>query len=235
MNTILFFILGACMGSFVPCFAERRQKKLSQWGRSYCMTCQQTVAMRDLIPILGYFFCRGHCRRCGTPIPKILPIFEGLSGCITALLALHFSPIAHVLLLLAGYSVMLLLSLDDWQDKTIHDSDLLLLFIILALDALLFGQHLWLSHIIGAVIVSAPLFMISYFWPYALGSGDALFMAIVGFYFGIPTVTYAFCLGILTALCYAIYLLAGKHASRSTALPLIPFLTLGTLLTIFLQ
>lgn len=235
MYTILFFILGACVGSFVPCYAERRQKHLSQKGRSYCMACRQTIAKRDLLPIIGYFLCGGRCRHCGTPIPKMLPVLEALSGSIAALLSLLAPPIVHALLLLAGYGILLLLSLDDWHSKTIHDSDLLLLFIILALDALLFGQQLWLSHIIGAVIVAAPLFIISHFWPHALGSGDAIFMAIVGFHLGIPAVTYAFCIGILTALGYAVTLITCKRASRSTALPLVPFLAMGTMLTILLQ
>ena len=40
------------------------------WCRSQCNSCQQTLAVRDLVPIASYLALFGSCRFCKTPIPR---------------------------------------------------------------------------------------------------------------------------------------------------------------------
>ena len=227
MTTLFFFIFGACLGSFIPCFAERRQKNLSQIDRSRCLHCGQAIAPLYLVPILGYFFSSGHCRHCGAPIPKSLPFFETVVAILCALLSLSTAPALHTILLCSVFALLLLLSLDDWQLQQIHDSDLILYSVLLILDSVLYGAHFWLDQAIGAVIVALPLFIILRLFPQGLGSGDVLFMAISGFYLGTIAVTHAFLIGIFCALIYALYLIIIKKVRRDASLPLIPFLAAG--------
>lgn len=227
MSTLFFFILGACLGSFIPCFAERRQKNLSQIDRSRCLHCGQAIAPFYLVPILGYFFSRGHCRHCGAPIPKSLPFFETVSAILCALLSLSTAPAPHTILLCIVFALLLLLSLDDWELQQIHDSDLILYSVLLVFDSVFYDTHFWLDQAIGAVIVALPLFIILRIFPQGLGSGDVLFMAISGFYLGTVAVTHAFLIGIFCALIYAFYLIIIKKAGRGASLPLIPFLAAG--------
>ena len=223
MTTLFFFIFGACLGSFIPCFAERRQKNLSQIDRSRCLHCGQAIAPLYLVPILGYFFSSGHCRYCGAPIPKSLPFFETVVANLCALLSLSTAPALHTTLLCIIFAFLLLLSLDDWQLQQIHDSDLILYGVLLILDSVLYGAHFWLDQVIGALIVALPLFIILRLFPQGLGSGDVLFMAISGFI----AVTHAFLIGIFCALIYALYLIIIKKVRRDASLPLIPFLAAG--------
>ena len=232
MATFLFFLIGACLGSFIPCFAERRQKALPQSGRSCCMHCGTPIAPLYLVPVLGYFFSAGRCRHCGAPIPKALPLIELFSGIVCALLSLRAAPLLHLLLLCVVFALLLLLSLDDWQLHHIRDIDLLLLAALLFADSLLFGAHFWLDQLIGAGLIALPLLLIQRIYPQGLGSGDVIFMAITGFYFGSLAVTTVFLIGIFCALIYVLWLLTRKKASRGTALPLIPFLSTGFLFTL---
>ena len=235
MQTLILLILSICLGSFIPCFAERRQKSISQKGRSYCMNCGHVLSPKDLIPIFSYLHCHGRCRYFGTAIPIMLPVVECLSMIVGIILALSAHTFFHGILLLFCFACLLLLSIDDWQTQHIHDSDLLLLACVLIIDTFFFGSHQWLSQLIGACLVSLPLLVISHFWPNALGNGDGLFMAITGFYLGYSDITTAFLIGTLSALCYALVLLIRNKASVKTALPLIPFLSTGVLITILAE
>lgn len=228
MTILFFFILGACLGSFIPCFAERRREGRSQRGRSSCPHCGETISPLYLIPVLGYFLSSGHCRHCGAPIPKTLPLIELLGGLSGALVALSTDPFLHHLLLLAILSVLLLLSLDDYKQQEIHDSDLLIYAALILIDLLLFsGSFLWLDHLIGSVIVALPLFLITRIRPDSLGEGDVIFMAVSGFYLGTRAVCVAFLIGTLSALIIAGVLLLREKATRNTAIPLIPYLAFG--------
>ncbi len=228
MYTFLFFLIGCCLGSFIPCFAERREKQLSQSGRSQCMTCGKTLSAFELIPIISFLLCHGRCRNCHAPIPKIYLFSEILLGLIGAYLGYHTHTPLHTLLLLITFCLLLLLSIDDYDTLHIHDSDLFIYLTVLLIDSILFGDHLWLNQMLGASLMGLMLFLIAKIFPGGLGSGDILFIAISGFYLGIPRICYAFCLGILCAVIYAIYLFATQAATRKTAIPLIPFLAIGT-------
>lgn len=227
ITLLLFVFLGCIFASFIPCYAERRQLGLSQWGRSYCQICGKAIAIYDLIPIAGYFIAHGHCRHCSAPIPKRYPVFEACGGILGLMIGTATSSLVHSFLLFGAIAMLFLLSLDDAATQTISDSDLLIYALFLLADSFLYGDHIWLLHGIGALIIALPLFIITRIRPGALGSGDVVFMAITGFYLGAVDICYAFLIGILTALIYATYLLIFKQATSKTAFALIPFLSAG--------
>ena len=68
-------------GSFLKCWADRAAvgKSVAD-GRSYCDHCGQTLAARDLVPILSWIWNRGKSRCCGKPISPTL-----LSAEVTAM------------------------------------------------------------------------------------------------------------------------------------------------------
>jgi prepilin signal peptidase PulO-like enzyme (type II secretory pathway) len=81
--TLPFGLLGAMIGSFLNVVIYRLPRGLSvsnpRW--SFCPACNERIAFRDNIPILGWLMLRGRCRRCGSAIPHFYPIVE----CITFL------------------------------------------------------------------------------------------------------------------------------------------------------
>ena len=234
MNILFFSILGACFGSFIPCFHERRCKHLSHFTRSQCTYCHHSIQNRFLIPIFGYFFTKGQCSYCHTPIPIYFPIFEGI-GAISGFFFSYYSPsFIHSLLQLLIISFFLLISLDDKNEHLIYDQDLIILTIIELIDLIFYTPSPWFDHFIGALIVSIPLLILYRICPYSLGSGDILFMMITGFYLGYLYISYAFLIGIVVALLFSVRMLVKNKASLKTAIPLIPFLSFGVYITMLI-
>ena len=226
--SFFYFIIGACFGSFISCFAERRRKNISQFERSHCMNCGAPIAPLFLAPILGYFFCHGRCTSCHTPIPKLLPCLEIFGGFIGIVLSYQTSNIIHLISQLLITSVLLLMSLDDYTMQWIHDSDLLIYSIFILFDTLTFNHLFWSERILGTCIVSLPLLLIHRRSPEALGSGDVIFKD------NLITqkkydITYAFLIGIVAALIFSAWQILRHNATKESSIPLIPFLSLGVL------
>ena len=63
---ILVFITGASVGSFLNvCIARLPFEKSLLWPNSRCGNCLQSIRWYDNLPIISYFWLRGHCRVCG--------------------------------------------------------------------------------------------------------------------------------------------------------------------------
>ena len=106
-------VLGAIIGSFVATIALRwPQQRSVASGRSACDGCGQTLAPRDLIPLISWLIARGRCRRCGAPIAIEHPAIE--AGCaVIGGLALWWSPtLGGAALALLGWQLLLL----GWLD-----------------------------------------------------------------------------------------------------------------------
>lgn len=232
MFPILFLVLGLCIGSFIPCFAERRQYGLSQSGRSRCLSCGATLSPLELVPVFGYVLCKGRCRHCSTAILKRYPVIELASGIVGLIIGLSTNNILHGSLLLGEAAALLLLSLDDIESLYIRDRDLLFLALLFAIDAACFGTIFWLNRLIGAIVIALPLFILQRLMPHGLGSGDIIFISISGLYLGIPIICYAFLIGTLAALAYCISLALSARFTKQSPIPLVPFLSFGVLTTI---
>lgn len=86
----------------------------------------------------------------------------------------------------------------------------------------------------GACCVSLPLFFLALLVPGAFGGGDIKMTAACGFFLGGRNMITAGILMIFTAGITGGILLLMKKAERKTCIPLIPFLYIGTMITVFL-
>ncbi len=79
--TILLFVLGTVIGSFVNVVMYRTIAGES-WvhGRSHCEQCKRKIHWYDNIPLLSFIVLRGKCRFCQTPISISHPVIEFLTG-----------------------------------------------------------------------------------------------------------------------------------------------------------
>lgn len=79
--TGLWFIFGACIGSFLNVIIYRTEKG-ENWvsGRSHCDDCGKQIAWYDNIPLLSFLVLRGKCRHCRKLISIAHPVVEGLFG-----------------------------------------------------------------------------------------------------------------------------------------------------------
>jgi len=84
----LFFVLGACLGSFLNVLLYRIPRG-REWVKtpSACPSCGHKLGTLDLIPILSWILLRGKCRYCSAPVSARYPVIEALCGAAFAALA----------------------------------------------------------------------------------------------------------------------------------------------------
>ena len=83
---VLFFALGACVGSFYNVIVYRMPRGISLINPpSHCPLCKKRIPIRYNLPIVGWLWLRGKSACCKQPISVIYPIGESLCGLLGAL------------------------------------------------------------------------------------------------------------------------------------------------------
>ena len=157
---ILAFVLGACIGSFVNCAADRYVAKESVLrGRSHCPACGHVLGFFELVPIFSYLFLGGKCRHCGAKIPMRCFGVELLGGTVYASIA-YFSGLSFEALEYA--------------------------FLPLHKDAFLRAEAGFYGAVaIGGGILAVSLLLDLVLHKETLGGGDVKLFAMLGLYTGI--------------------------------------------------
>ncbi len=94
---------------------------------------------------------------------------------------------------------------------------------------------LMLSGLIGFAMAGVLFLVVYLISRKGLGGGDVKLMAASGLYLGFNGVLPAMLYGSVLASVFAIILIAAKKIGRKDAIPLVPFLYVGMLLTVFVQ
>src|ERR1035437_10118568 len=88
--TIIFFVFGLIIGSFLNVVILRLNTQKSLGGRSGCMSCLNKLSWYELIPVFSFLGLRGRCKNCKAKISIQYPIVELITGFIFAALFLKF-------------------------------------------------------------------------------------------------------------------------------------------------
>ncbi|MCH7541898.1 prepilin peptidase, partial [Patescibacteria group bacterium] len=84
--TLLFFIFGAAVGSFLNVVAYRSVHGGSIFfSNSRCPHCEHKLAAADLVPIFSYLFLKRRCRYCNKKISVHYSLVELSTGILFAL------------------------------------------------------------------------------------------------------------------------------------------------------
>jgi leader peptidase (prepilin peptidase)/N-methyltransferase len=87
LSAIFFFVLGACVGSFLNVVIYRLPHRISVLVKpSHCPGCKSEISFRDNRPVLGWLKLQGRCRDCNVSIPMRYPTIELLIGLVFLLL-----------------------------------------------------------------------------------------------------------------------------------------------------
>ena len=82
----VFFVLGACVGSFYNVIVYRMPRGISLINPpSHCPLCKKHIPLYYNLPIVGWLILRGKSACCKQPISIIYPIGESLCGLLGAL------------------------------------------------------------------------------------------------------------------------------------------------------
>jgi len=245
--TIIFFIFGLIIGSFLNVVIFRLNTQKTFGGRSICLSCQHQLSWYELIPLFSFVFLRGRCKNCKTKISIQYPIVEFTVGLIFALLFVKFqdvffSDVFIFSLTYAYYAIMfsllVVIATYDIRHKIIPDV-LSVVFGILAFVGLfLFKDYIFSVHVptllefLSGLMIATPFALL---WLVSRGSwmglGDAKLAVGLGWLFGIYSafsgIVIAFWIGAIVGIILIIF---SKKYGMKSEIPLAPYLVLGTLL-----
>ena len=111
---IIFFILGALMGSFLTVIGLRLPKNENfTTTHSHCDRCGHVLGMTEMIPILSYIFQRGRCRHCGKKIDILSTYVELFTGALFAVAFYAFGFSYELLIALGIVSLLMIVVVSD--------------------------------------------------------------------------------------------------------------------------
>lgn len=248
--TIIFFVFGLIIGSFLNVVICRFNTSKSFGGRSVCLSCNEELCWYDLVPLVSFFILKGRCRHCRSRFSWQYPIVELTTATLFALLfsKLEFVFWTNVLEFSFTYayyavmfSVLLVIAVYDLRHKIIPDT-LSLVFGILAFAGMfLFTGGVFSLHVpnVLEVLAGAALSL-----PFALlwlvsggrwmGLGDAKLILGLGWFLGaslgLAALLIAFWIG---AVLGVVLLALSKKYSFKSELPFAPFLVLSSFIVFF--
>ena len=113
MTTLILFIFGAIVGSFLNVLGLRWNSGLTLNGRSKCSTCGKTLGPLELVPVLSFLFQRGRCRGCKAQISWQYPLIELWTALLFVTVPLILVPI---------FCIYVVITIYDFRHKIIPDS-----------------------------------------------------------------------------------------------------------------
>lgn len=227
---VLGLIVGSFLNMLIPRLHENTGGILN--GRSQCQKCKIRLGALELIPVLSYLGLRGRCRKCKKAISFWYPLIELVTALSFIALTLYTTDLITWIFQLLLFSVLLFILFYDLRYKEIHDAVMLPGIAVAFIYSVLSGFPT--SALIGGAI-GFSFFALQYFaskgrW---IGSGDLRIGAFMGLMLGWPSTLVALMTSYIIGSFTGILLLLSGKADRKTALPLGPFLVLGTLIAFF--
>ncbi|HEY4511870.1 MAG TPA: prepilin peptidase [Candidatus Paceibacterota bacterium] len=249
---ILFFVLGAVIGSFLNVVVLRYNTGMTVvGGRSECFSCSKTLRWYELVPVVSFCMLRGKCSSCKSGISWQYPLVELFTASLFLFYFLNYSfefsipyilnSIFHLLIL----SILIAISVYDLRHKIIPDglvyAFITLSFIGLFLDLPTTAFHApSISELIAGPILFAFFFILWFVskgtW---MGFGDVKLVLGFGWFLGlaegISAVVLAFWIGAAVSL---VIMAFEKFTHKGTLslksqIPFAPFLILGLFIEFF--
>ncbi|MEI6396650.1 MAG: prepilin peptidase [Candidatus Taylorbacteria bacterium] len=246
-STIVAFLFGAIVGSFLNVVSLRFNTGVGLGGRSKCMSCGKTLSWLELFPILSFLALRGKCRGCKSKISWQYPLVEFIAGAIFVMIFFVFPPISYfasiatIIQIIIG-CLLLVIVIYDIKHKIIPDQ-LSYTFSAFALASLFIGgASLWhiptYWQLLAGPIIALPFVLL---WLVSrgnwMGLGDGKLMLGIGWLLGINggvnAVVLAFWIGAVVSVVWLLY--THKKFKPRTEIPFGPYLVLGLYLVLLFK
>lgn len=220
----LGLFIGAAIGSFLNVVIYRmpRGMSLSNPPKSFCPSCNHSLGVLDLFPLLSWLFLRGKCRYCGSRISARYFLVELITGSLWAVVwyqylvvpsgeevqlglqAVRFLCYASVLAALVAIVYI------DWEHYIIPDEINAFLLIPGAVLQFVEGtpmKALWGALLGWGMLWGTAIFGRGLFGKDAMGHGDIKMMRGIGACLGPFLVGVSYVLGIMVGLVVSIAML----------------------------
>ncbi|AFL68431.1 prepilin peptidase [Sulfurospirillum barnesii] len=226
IETALITLFGLCFGSFLNVAILRLPKDESiALPASHCPQCKHPLKWYHNIPLLSWLALRGKCAFCHSPISLQYPLIELGVALLYGMVYFHHHEFVQALLIGSVFALLLALSLIDWRYKAVPDT--------LSLPALLIAFCVGnpLESLQNGLLLLGTFTLLRFLVSFiskkeAMGEADSIIAGIMGAVLGIQLAMAAIYIAALIAL--LAFMIVRK---RGYALPFIPFLSLGLLIT----
>ena len=241
---ILIGIIGVGVGSLLNTLVFRTKAEKGLKEPSACMSCQNPISKKDLIPVLSYFHLRGRCRKCSAVIEWQYPAIEMLTGVLFAIVfARAFYGFALPEFVDAGEWVWLfvrdaamivfltIVFVYDFRYKVILDKYSIPAILVAFIFNLAMGADV-LSMLVGGLLVGA-FFAVQFLLSRGkwIGGGDirlgVLMGVLLGPALGLVGLFLAYVIGALAG----VYLILKKHQKLDDHIPFGTFLSVSIIIT----
>lgn len=250
--TIIFFILGLIIGSFLNVVIFRFNTKRSFGGRSGCMVCQNKLCWYELIPLISFFALKGRCKNCKTKISIQYPIVELISGLIFAGIFLKFQDVFYLntfsftlsyAYYVTMFSLLLVIGTYDFKHKIIPDSLSLIFGVLSFIGLFFFSNFLFFPHIpsmlefLSGLLLALPFALL---WLISkgtwMGLGDAKLSLGLGWLVGFSRILSGAVVAFWSGAIVGLVLIAfSKKHGMKTEIPFAPFLVFGILIAFLFE
>lgn len=245
INFLIFFILGAIIGSFLNVVVLRYNTGLSfVKGRSKCFSCGKELKWYELLPILSFLFLKGRCSECGSKISLQYPLVEFVTGIVFSLVFFKTNLSILLPVYLVVSAILIAMSVYDLKHKIIPDGlvftfdaiALILFFIKIGFTGAFSGQG-FLDLLAGPILFIFFALLWSISSGKWMGFGDAKLALGVGWFLGliggISAIMFAFWIGAIFSL--IVMALEKLNLSRlgltiKSEIPFAPFIIIAVLL-----
>ena len=235
----IIFLIGLIFGSFLNMLIHRIPSGISLFKPlgSTCIHCKHSIKWHENIPVFSYLFLKGKCSNCSKPISIVYPLVELTTALVTLLLYMNYSPNWELIVTIALFYTLIVLSFIDLKYKAVPDY-LLIIAVMLAvivgdlIDILIFAGGFVLLELVITFYIQNVKAKITknkdLETQSALGEGDIPIAGVIGGLLGLHLGISAIFLAAMLGLSLSIYNLLSKKEIET---PFIPFLSLGLFIT----
>jgi leader peptidase (prepilin peptidase) / N-methyltransferase len=242
LQALFSFVFGLCIGSFlnVVIFRLPRSKSIVH-PSSRCGFCKCSISPWMNIPLLGFFFSRGLCSKCGTPFSSRYPMVEFLTGMLfVAVWAQYGWSLAGVVFWLF-VSVLIAMSFIDLDFRIIPDRlSIGGWAIAICLAALQHPEYpiTLMQAVIGSAVGYGSFFLLSHLFYFltheeGLGGGDVKLMGLIGAVTGIEGALTSVMVGAFLGSIVGVFFIVALKKTKQFPIPFGPFLAVGSLVSVF--
>lgn len=228
----VFVVLGVVVGSFLNlCIDRLPNRGLHSSRRFHCSSCSHQLAMKEIIPVLGYLLRRGRCNYCRARIPGRPVWVEIGSGALFGYLWWHYGLSIELGVTIFYCCVFIVIMVIDLEHRLILNKVTYPAMAAALLISLLSEEPGIIPSLIGGGIGLGLFFLVALLSKGGMGGGDVKMAALIGFATGLPLVFVALFLAIVLGGVVALILLVSKKMTRKEGIPFGPFLSIGTIAT----
>lgn len=228
------FVFGLLVGSFLNICIYRMPKKESiVFGRSHCTTCSVEIKNHDLIPVFSYLILGGKCRNCKSKISIKYLVVELLNAFLYLLTFIFFKFSADFFIYAVLMSILIIISLIDYEIKIIPNILILFILFIGILSIFFSPQLFWYERIIGFFAASLPFLLASIISRGGMGGGDIKLMAVCGLILGWKLILISLFIGCILGTIYGFIARKKNGSFLKASIPFGPFLSTAMVISIF--